>query len=252
MAQSRAEHHPRGGSRASVPCLAVSGTAETFCAAIRASRLHLPASLPSGRFCCPPLSAALPHRYYEGSDSCRPHLRSTGLSAYSALPSRHSVPNHAGCPMAAFSVAPAPPVASRLRPERAGSPQLHAESGSSACGLPVHLRLLSTPPRGDAVTFDYEPTTGLGADLHRADKASSRTHSSLRKRGPRGKRRKSRVPAFAGTTTKACVQRSSELDCSLESRDPGASALTSVCRKDRAIADYDARSIPVSTPGAIS
>jgi hypothetical protein len=32
----------------------------------------------------------------------------------------------------------------------------------------------------------------------------------------------------------------------------GASALTLVRRKDRAIADYDAQSTPVSTPGAIS
>src|SRR5215467_2712653 len=57
--------------------------------------------------------------------------------------------------MVAFAVASAPSVASRLRHERAGSPQLHAESGLSAYRLPVHLRLLSTPPRGDTVTFDY-------------------------------------------------------------------------------------------------
>jgi len=36
------------------------------------------------------------------------------------------------------------------------------------------------------------------------------------------------------------------------SGDPGASALTLVLRKDRAIADYDAQSTPVSTPGALS
>src|SRR6516165_5015399 len=29
------------------------------------------------------------------------------------------------------------------------------ESGSSSYGLPVHLRLLPTPPHGDAVTFHY-------------------------------------------------------------------------------------------------
>src|SRR6516162_2287766 len=57
--------------------------------------------------------------------------------------------------MVASPVASAPPVASRLRLERAGSPQRHAESGSSSYGLPIHLRLLPTPPRGDAVTFDY-------------------------------------------------------------------------------------------------
>ena len=55
----------------------------------------------------------------------------------------------------ALSVASAPAVASRLRHEKAGSPQHYAESGSSSSGLPVHLRLLPTPPRGDAVTFNY-------------------------------------------------------------------------------------------------
>jgi hypothetical protein len=78
-----------------------------------------------------------------------------GLSAYSALPSRHSALNHASCPPVALPVASAPSVASRLRHERAGSPQTYAEAGSSSYGLPVHLRLLPTPPRGDAVTIDY-------------------------------------------------------------------------------------------------
>jgi hypothetical protein len=38
--------------------------------------------------------------------------------------------------------------------------------------------LLPTPPRDDAVTFDYWATTHPGADFHRASKASSRTHDS--------------------------------------------------------------------------
>jgi len=46
------------------------------------------------------------------------------------------------------------PVNSRLRPLPAGSPGCRAESSSSTCGLVVCLALLSTPPRGDAVTFD--------------------------------------------------------------------------------------------------
>src|SRR5450432_762038 len=54
----------------------------------------------------------------------------------------------------------------------------------------VILRTASSPPvalhpldrllrsnRGDAVTFDFWAATNPGADLHRADKASSRTHS---------------------------------------------------------------------------
>jgi hypothetical protein len=51
----------------------------------------------------------------------------------------------------------------------AGSPRQQAESSlrwlteiSRYCGLDVRLRLLSTPPRGDAVTFGYE-----GPDLPR-------------------------------------------------------------------------------------
>jgi hypothetical protein len=37
--------------------------------------------------------------------------------------------------------------------------------------------LLSTPPHGDAVTFDFGAVISSGADLHHTDKASSRTHS---------------------------------------------------------------------------
>src|ERR1700681_3015509 len=110
--------------------------------------------------------------------------RTSGLSAYSALPSRHSVLTHVGCPTVALYVASAPRVCSRLRHERAGSPQPSAESGSLSYGLPVHLRMLSTPPHGDAVSFDYRVATNSGTDSHRSVKASSRTHSSPRTRGP--------------------------------------------------------------------
>src|SRR5690606_31256941 len=40
----------------------------------------------------------------------------------------------------------------------------------------VRLRLLSTSPHGDAVTFDYEVMACLDADLHRADVMPSRAH----------------------------------------------------------------------------
>ena len=66
---------------------------------------------------------------------------------------------------------------SRLRQTRAGSPRNPAETGSSSYGLPVHLLLLPTPPHGDAVTFGFWAATNPGTDLHRADKAPSRTHS---------------------------------------------------------------------------
>ena len=46
---------------------------------------------------------------------------------------------------------------SRLRHCLAGSPVRQAESSSLSCGLVVHLLLLPTPPRGDAVTVDYRP-----------------------------------------------------------------------------------------------
>jgi hypothetical protein len=66
---------------------------------------------------------------------------------------------------------------SRLRRPRGGSPRTPAETGSSSYGLPVHLRLLSTPRCRDAVTFNFWAATNPGTDFHRADKASSRTHS---------------------------------------------------------------------------
>ena len=52
-----------------------------------------------------------------------------------------------------------------LRLSLAGSPRQPAESSSSSCGPAVHLPLLSTPSREDAVTFGYEvqiqPRQGL-------------------------------------------------------------------------------------------
>ncbi len=46
-----------------------------------------------------------------------------------------------------------------LRPSLAGSPRRQAESSFLSCGLLVHLRLLPTSPRGDAVTFSYRVQT---------------------------------------------------------------------------------------------
>jgi len=46
-----------------------------------------------------------------------------------------------------------------LRLYPAGSPRQPAESSSSSCGPIVHLQLLSTPSREDAVTFGYEVQT---------------------------------------------------------------------------------------------
>ena len=52
-----------------------------------------------------------------------------------------------------------------------------AESRSSSCGLVVHLQLLSTPPRGDAVTFGYGPESVCpGGTSHPPDSMNSQTH----------------------------------------------------------------------------
>ena len=52
-----------------------------------------------------------------------------------------------------------------------------AESSSSSYGPTVRLGLLSTPPRGDAVTFGYGVVASSDTDSHRADVAPSRAHS---------------------------------------------------------------------------
>ena len=44
-------------------------------------------------------------------------------------------------------------------------------------GLIVHLRLLSTPPRGDAVTFGYGMPDHPGKDLHLADSMQLQAHT---------------------------------------------------------------------------
>jgi len=43
----------------------------------------------------------------------------------------------------------------RLRHESEGSPLHETETGSSSYRLTVRFQLLSTPPHGDAVTFNY-------------------------------------------------------------------------------------------------
>jgi hypothetical protein len=63
-----------------------------------------------------------------------------------------------------------------LRLFLAGSPRQPAESSSSSCGPAVHLQLLSTPSREDAVTFGYQVQTNLGKDFHLADSIHSQAH----------------------------------------------------------------------------
>src|SRR3954468_3732440 len=64
-----------------------------------------------------------------------------------------------------------------LRLSLAGSPQRPAESSLPyGYGLAVFLPLLSTPPRGDAVTFGYEVQTGTSVGTF-----TPQTHSTCRR-----------------------------------------------------------------------
>jgi len=96
-----------------------------------------------------------------------------------AQPSSHSVTKHLTRPATAFSLPGQrdrlPGVLysgvshivprSGLRHSSAGSSLRAAESCSSSYGLRVRLRLLSTPPHGDAVTFGYRERTSPGRGL---------------------------------------------------------------------------------------
>ena len=103
----------------------------------------------------------------------------SGLPAYFVVPSIRSVSKHP-MPFPRSSGIPSRDSPSKsyveeiassrterigLRHFPAGSPRQQAESSSSTYGPDVRLRLLSTPPRGDAVTFGYEkpdiPRRGL-------------------------------------------------------------------------------------------
>jgi hypothetical protein len=63
-------------------------------------------------------------------------------------------------------------------------------------GLIVHLRLLPTPPHGDAVTFGYRVPEHSGKDLHFADSMQLQAHSAFapRKR-VRARERKATLPS---------------------------------------------------------
>jgi hypothetical protein len=130
------------------------------------SRIHLPASLRSTGI------TPLP-RYYGRSDSwaggssCRIAAMNAGgprpgLPDSWTRPSHRSVANHLTRPSIALTRYPSAYWASRfrrfgLRLRLEGSPSRPAESRSLSYGPMVHLQLLSTPPRGDAVTFGYRP-----------------------------------------------------------------------------------------------
>ncbi len=79
---------------------------------------------------------------------------------------------------------------SGLHLESAGSSLRTAESCSSSYGLHVCLGLLPTPPRGDAVTFDYRERASPGGGL--APPCSRLLPGA-------------RIPAFAGMTSRGVI-----------------------------------------------
>jgi len=109
---------------------------------------------------------AIEHRPFAGQVSL----------VHTARPSPHSATNHLTRPAIAFTMpvqrdGPAgsrshwPVSSSGLRQSLVGSSQRPAASCSSSCGLRVCLRLLSTPPRGDAVTIGYRERASPGGGL---------------------------------------------------------------------------------------
>ena len=73
----------------------------------------------------------------------------------------------------------------RLRHLLEGSSLHSAESSSLYCGPPVRLRLLSTPPHDDAVTFSYRALAYPDTDFHRVDVAPSWAHGEAEGRRTR-------------------------------------------------------------------
>jgi hypothetical protein len=82
------------------------------------------------------------------------HFLIAALARYFSRMNRRVYPS--GRPISVEGIAVA---RSEVRLWLAGSPTGLAESGSSSYGLVVHLPLLSTPPRGDAVTVNYRFVT---------------------------------------------------------------------------------------------
>jgi hypothetical protein len=114
------------------------------------------------------------HRYYGDSDSClAPSCTKAGILDYKTRTSRHPVSNHPMRPVpgyASCSRSAWPPIRFLgyrrffgLRASVAVSSVAYRPyrvcvtviQDRSVYRLPVHFQLLSTPPRGDAVTFSF-------------------------------------------------------------------------------------------------
>jgi len=137
---------PRGHCRCCL-CLGLGHCASTF----------LP-TFPRRGFAIRAFRGSPPLRYYAGSDSCRASpARQVSLLTLHCLPdipppiTSRARTSLCQSPQRVRSI----PFGFRLRQARASSPPHAAESGSSSYGLPVRLRLLPTPPHGDAVAFSF-------------------------------------------------------------------------------------------------
>ena len=157
----------------------------------RFSHIHLPASLPSERFCFPPLQRIASQPYYEGSDSCSAHppSRSPRLSRHPFLPFRLQ-PRWAAW-------ASLPP---RQRAQRVSdftmNEQARRSSPPNRVRLPTDRPFASdcSPPRFSATQLPSatEFVASSDMDSHHADMAPSRAHSfraSRRKLADTGLRR---------------------------------------------------------------
>ena len=169
---SEASTHDRYGPFVSAPCLTLTGTSgATLCSRCGSHASTFLPPFPRRDFAFRAFSGSPRNGTMETLTPAPLTTHSAGLPAYCATPSCSSVSNHVGLPDHRL-----PP---RQRDQRfsgfahgiAGSPQPSAESSSSSYGPTVRLRLLSTPPRGDAVTFGYGAVAYSDTDFHRADVA---------------------------------------------------------------------------------
>src|SRR6516225_4721024 len=129
------------------------------CALLCTLHIRLPTHLPSTRFCSPRFAGLIATTGLCGLRLLPAPRKVDRSLRLLRLPSEYPDPNHMMCPKTSLSQSPqrvrSGPEGSSASPAVAGSPTHPAETGSSSYGLLVRLQLLPTPPRGDAVTFDF-------------------------------------------------------------------------------------------------
>ena len=172
----------------SLPCLAFGTPGSCICSCVS---FTLPLS-------CPPwLHGHYPlHRYYGDSDSCpAPFNTRAGILGSCSYASRHSISTHPMRPCRGNALFAPRRLGPRLVLGTTGgssdfahysqSHQSHTAVSSLFCGcswhpslygLSVRFQLLSTPPRGDAVTFSYRRLAPPERDFHPSAHAHSQAH----------------------------------------------------------------------------